>query len=524
MLSGIGSNEWSLNGKTYDNLISAFENEDFVLGEDLFIGFYDWRQANNNSAQNYLMPLIDQAIAVSGSDKVDIVAHSMGGIVARSYIQSDDYRDDVDQLVMLGTPNSGSSDSYLIWEGGDLPEDWEWRVKTLVNFYILFLQLGESPPLSRLEAIHQKIPSVKELLPVYNFLVDKNSGYKFMNEVNTFLDDLNADIGTLLSRVDVTNISGSDVGTINQITVKTPDPDATKWIDGKPDPNPPEKDSTVGDNRVLLTSSQIAGATQIVLDDGKHGDLPTLAQQDVLEALTGTRPLAYFNEPDPESGLAFMAASPVEIEITDPDGNEFSKTISGIPGAEYLTETDPEGVKLIFIPEPIDGDYLVELTGIGAGGQYHLITGFADNSTTTDEVIAGDIEPGETILYKANFNPATAGILQTEAVTLDTLKDNLEHYQQEKLITKFSTYMKLKAKLIGIENLLKTKVGLEDKTTEGPWWLKRALGNGLNGLNDSLEQQYGQFIKEVEQEKGKNIDEAAADLLIEQAAYLQGSL
>lgn len=52
-----------------------------------------------------------------GVSKVDIVAHSMGGLVARAYIESEDlpnnpypisYNNDVRKLVMLGTPNQGA--------------------------------------------------------------------------------------------------------------------------------------------------------------------------------------------------------------------------------------------------------------------------------------------------------------------------------------------------------------------------------------------------------------------------------
>ncbi|HDO23621.1 MAG TPA: lecithin--cholesterol acyltransferase, partial [bacterium] len=57
--------------------------------------------------------------------KVDIIAHSMGGLVARSYIQDANYRNDVGKLIMLGAPNYGSSDVYTLWEGGHVPENWE---------------------------------------------------------------------------------------------------------------------------------------------------------------------------------------------------------------------------------------------------------------------------------------------------------------------------------------------------------------------------------------------------------------
>ena len=44
----------------------------------------------------------------TGALKVTVVAHSMGGLVARFYIKSDLYRNDIDKLITLGTPNEGA--------------------------------------------------------------------------------------------------------------------------------------------------------------------------------------------------------------------------------------------------------------------------------------------------------------------------------------------------------------------------------------------------------------------------------
>lgn len=44
----------------------------------------------------------------AGIDKVHLVGHSMGGIIARNYLQIRGGADRVDRLVMLGTPNGGS--------------------------------------------------------------------------------------------------------------------------------------------------------------------------------------------------------------------------------------------------------------------------------------------------------------------------------------------------------------------------------------------------------------------------------
>ena len=40
---------------------------------------------------------------------LNVVAHSMGGLVARAYIEGGDYAGGIDHLVLIGTPNHGSS-------------------------------------------------------------------------------------------------------------------------------------------------------------------------------------------------------------------------------------------------------------------------------------------------------------------------------------------------------------------------------------------------------------------------------
>ena len=62
---------------------------------------------------------IDEVKAKTGSSKVDLIGHSMGGLVARQYIESDAYAGDVDQLIFLATPQLGSPKAYMMWEAGE---------------------------------------------------------------------------------------------------------------------------------------------------------------------------------------------------------------------------------------------------------------------------------------------------------------------------------------------------------------------------------------------------------------------
>jgi pimeloyl-ACP methyl ester carboxylesterase len=121
-----------------------------------YVYAYDWRQDNVESARG-LERLIDTLRRDYGDPKlrVDIVAHSMGGLIARYYQRygTDDVLDGresqvslygssrVRKLVLLGTPNMGSASSlhaFLMGEAigfGRIPQE---TLATLPSGYELF--------------------------------------------------------------------------------------------------------------------------------------------------------------------------------------------------------------------------------------------------------------------------------------------------------------------------------------------------------------------------------------------------
>ena len=84
---------------------------------------WDWRMECDAAYGEYLIEKIDDALILAGvnTDKVYIVAHSMGGLMVRAYIQGLEYnyRNDVAKVAFVGTPHLGSCNPYYIWEGGD---------------------------------------------------------------------------------------------------------------------------------------------------------------------------------------------------------------------------------------------------------------------------------------------------------------------------------------------------------------------------------------------------------------------
>jgi pimeloyl-ACP methyl ester carboxylesterase len=62
---------------------------------------------------DYLIQAIDQAKVTTGQSQVTLIAHSMGGLVARAYIEGPDYRGDVKTLFTFGSPHLGTPPGVL---------------------------------------------------------------------------------------------------------------------------------------------------------------------------------------------------------------------------------------------------------------------------------------------------------------------------------------------------------------------------------------------------------------------------
>jgi pimeloyl-ACP methyl ester carboxylesterase len=70
-----------------------------------------------------LQDIIDNILSISGSEKVNIVAHSKGGLDSRVYLSGG--TDDVANLIMIGTPNLGSPLAF--YSDACAPAIWDLR-------------------------------------------------------------------------------------------------------------------------------------------------------------------------------------------------------------------------------------------------------------------------------------------------------------------------------------------------------------------------------------------------------------
>ncbi len=92
--------------------------------------------------------------------QVDIVAHSMGGLISRYYITSDDYAGNVRKLITLGTPNGGSEWARLVILSHGDPANLSLAVPIVDQF--------AETELSCFTEYHR--PAFRQLVPGSNFL------------------------------------------------------------------------------------------------------------------------------------------------------------------------------------------------------------------------------------------------------------------------------------------------------------------------------------------------------------------
>ncbi|MCU1228632.1 MAG: hypothetical protein JWO97_1516 [Acidobacteria bacterium] len=128
---------------------------------------------------------IQQMKTTYGVGKVNIIAHSMGGLGSRAYIESPAYQGDVNKLVMLSTPNHGSSIADLtLMSNGYSQEDVELYVpirgvqELLTTLGVVVDIVDWLDPNSGLACLGQDSPALHALRPHSEFLRNLNHTLK----------------------------------------------------------------------------------------------------------------------------------------------------------------------------------------------------------------------------------------------------------------------------------------------------------------------------------------------------------
>lgn len=414
LLSGEAQDDWWLppaGTATYRHFAKALILSNYYHNKDFFWGFYDWRLPCEESAEKYLEPIIAKAKKESGHFQVHLLAHSMGGLVARSYIQGNRFHDDVDRLVTAGTPHWGASVTYPVWEGGGFPSD-----KKPLTLYLWYLQALDWE-WNRVNYIRENFPSLGQMRPIYDFLVDGETNnpisYKSLKGRNTFLESLDNEKDTLKRKVLTSLIAGTGEETLEKISVLLYEENDGKWRDGIPEPLDPPGDTVTGDGTVTVKSATGNGklTEEIATIESQHGKLLETGEKTIFNQLKvkAKFPLIF----ETLHYFLLSAAGPVEVEISDQDGKLANNTQEGIKDSRFKTLAKGES-NLIYADFPLASDeqevkLKVTFIGKNKGAFKAAFWHLGENDELSKIDLQHPVEAGVKIIFEVSLKNSAGG-------------------------------------------------------------------------------------------------------------------
>lgn len=421
--------QWELDPHfhTYDQLISDLQTYgEYILGESLFTFPYDWRKNNEFTAQ-LLKAEIKNIKNQTGAEKVDLIAHSMGGLVARYYIESNLYQNDVDQLIFIATPQRGAPKAYLAWEGGylgtNMVSDF---VKELLVAKIAKTDGYCDSMLNRNKCVYNyvrgyPVASLQQLLPDTDYLQSALNNEPFLYPsgypVNDFLENLN-------KQQNLTKLynAGIEISTIYNSTpqstvtgIKVIERDSGQmpfWEHGYPYgfTSLMRLNGVIlsdGDYTVPYESSIFIQSERLIPKlNTNHRKIVSLSAKNIIEILKDKFiDIQVIDQPD--KYVIIQVHSPVNARVKTPTGSRvgFDFTtgldVNEVVGAYYSgSGADNE---YIILPLAEVGEYEIGLVGTGIG-EYEIEVMLADDQGISNQKFSGQIAPEIFVDLKFQIN------------------------------------------------------------------------------------------------------------------------
>ena len=338
---------------------------------------------------------IEELAKISPTGKVDVIAHSLGGLIAKKYVLENG-NPQIGKLVFLGVPNLGAP---LAGRGLIAGTD--------------FGVFGLNP--QELKKISQNMPAAYDLLPTENYFSAKGSWVRILKETdrwgvnetqnldwtqtriylagagasNTALtnaanlhsDEFDADaIYEIMANksIDSYNIAGCRSATFSTLLDMQNKTGVHQYYDYFEFANGDDTVPFESANRKLAKDENT-----FYVRDAKHGQMPSAAG--IRQKIAGI--ISQNNIPLPNNkiitraqllenerlcrllGIALRIDSPLAIKVTDQDGN-IIEDVAGvgpkneIPGAMFEINN---GKKFVYLPQNENQQYQISLQGEGDG-------------------------------------------------------------------------------------------------------------------------------------------------------------
>jgi pimeloyl-ACP methyl ester carboxylesterase len=399
-----------------DSLIQDLAAKGYRENVDLFLFPYDWRLSVEQLVpllKHRIQYIIDQTKAA----KINLLAHSNGGLVAKKYIM-DTTESHIDKVIFIGVPNVGAPKAAKILLGGDslgLPGLSSDRIKELARnmpsiygllpSYGYVSKLGSYLGLSTLKNIISPELRYMDYAETKHFLLqDKQlntEAYRIGESLHTYQFD-NFDVRS--KGVKAYNIIGCQTATIGQVIERKASPFlplvngyAIKYVPG---------DGTVpwgSTDHIPVDKQKDLYFVEQAAHDKMLSQAPARAQ--VLGILEDNYVSVDGIHRDADrcklNGKVISVFSPVALEAVDNLGNRARLRPDGsienaIPGVVYDAIGDH---KFMFLPNNSSG-YAINLIGTGRG-----------NFTLEVDTISNNEYSGQSTYYNVPVTPKSRGQL-----------------------------------------------------------------------------------------------------------------
>lgn len=380
-------------------LISKLKSDGYEEGKDLFVFPYDWRldvadnvNGNDDSQVESLNHKIDEILKESKSDKVDIVAHSMGGLLSKYYIKHVG-TNKVDKFIDIGTPHLGAPKAEKVLMYGD-------------DMDIKFGALGLNP--DEIKKISQNFPSAYNLLPSKKYFDSSLGDYTYYlydlgdvdgdgvmgrlsyNDTKTFLENSGRN-KTLIENAelvhnDLDDFNPSDYGVQSYNIVGCGTPTIGKIFANKKQFDGDYKYQLkyiTGDGTVPERSAEGMSSDKLFYATGvEHATMPSQGGiRNLIASILkdGGDGFDYSSNPSIHTdtsnckipdGKIISIHSPIALNIYDNVGHRTGPDINGDIeyGVEGVTYDILDGNKFTFIPNTIHSTIKFNATGTGTAG------------------------------------------------------------------------------------------------------------------------------------------------------------
>jgi len=384
----------------FDGLIDEFIESGYVENTDLFVFPYDWR-LDIYTTSELLGEKINTVLNQANSQKIDIIVHSMGGLLAKKYILNNS-SSLINKIIFIGTPHLGATQAAKTLLFGDS-----------LSMKIIFPFLSSD----RVKYISQNMLSIYQLLPSREYI--NQSGFYYYDQTQSDIFDFDKTTQFLTDSglspilldsaddfhsgsmdnfdttgLDIYNINGCDTPTITTIIKRDTDEYSLLMYEG--------------DGTVPLASSEAINTPSnrtYYFKGISHATMPSA--DGIKELVTQIITESEINLPDSATqdcsqchiaGKLVSVHSPVNLHIYDSQNNHVGRGENGdieynISGVAY--EEIGEN-KFVFLPASSAGgpEYRIELDGTGEG-TFSLRVSKIEDSTVTETAYYSDIPVSE---------------------------------------------------------------------------------------------------------------------------------